>query len=293
MPFNNTLPIGLFDSGIGGLTVLKELVKLLPQENFIYFADNLHLPLGDKTETEILSYAKETALFLLRKKIKLLVVACNTTSSIALDALRDLLPIPVIGVIQPLVKEAILLKKARIGVIATRATIRTGVYAKELTKKAPQSVVFEKACPLLVPLIEKGDFFSGELKKTVEIYLKPLKQAKIELLLLGCTHYPLVRAFCENYLGPDTEIIEASLPCALEVKKQLLTKGLANTNATTDAIIKNITKKSSVCFFVSGDELSFQRSGELFLGKTIEKVLRKDNNFTCIQKSKDEVLHGL
>ena len=285
MSFNNNLPIGLFDSGIGGLTVLKELLKLLPHENFIYFADNLHLPLGDKTEEEILKYARETALFLLSKKIKLLIVACNTTSSLALEGLQKLMPIPVVGVIQPLVREAALLK-TKIGVIATQATVKTGIYLKKLKKSCPQSLVFEKACPRLVPLIEKGDFLSRELKKVVEDYLEPLKKAKIEQLLLGCTHYPLIKELCESYLGSKTKIIEASRPCAKEVKKQLLAKGLA-------AIPWQNKPVGAVNFYVSGNISLFQRIGEKFLGKTIEKVLKKDNNFTCMQKFKDEVVHGL
>lgn len=249
----------------------------MPNEDFIYFADSKYLPLGNKTEKQILAHALEAAAFLLKKKVKFLVVACNTTSSIALAKLKALLKIPVIGVIDPLLRELVKLRKTKIGIIATPATIKTGIYFKQLKRKMPASLVFEKACPLLVPLIEKGDFSSELLNETVKNYLRPLKQEKINLLALGCTHYPLIRSLFENFLETDVQIIDAACLCASEVVKVLGRKKL-----------KAGLKSGSVKFYVSGKTESFQLLASHILGKTIEKVFQKKDNFSSIQQAKNE-----
>lgn len=274
---SNDLSIGVFDSGVGGLTVLKELTDLLPGENFIYFADNKHLPLGSKSEEEILKHAEEAALFLAAKNIKLLVVACNTTSSVALKFLQSLLQIPVIGVIAPLIQKAAVLKKRKMAVLATSATVRTGVYFQELKKRLPRSLVFEKACPLLAPLIEKGLFSSMLLQETIKAYLRPLKKEKIDLLVLACTHYPLALPLFQNCLSRKVQIIDGALCCARQVKRQLQRKKMLSG-----------VNQGRIEFFASGKTASFQKTAEKIFGKTIEKVLKKNNNFRCIQKSKGE-----
>ncbi|MFA5250496.1 MAG: glutamate racemase [Parachlamydiales bacterium] len=264
-------PIGLFDSGFGGLTVLKALLKFLPYESFVYFADNLHAPFGEKSTKEIIFYAEEAARFLMQQKIKLLVVACNTSSSLALEGLQKKLPIPVVGVVGPTLEKLKLLKVRRLGVVATLATVSSEVYPKGLSATAKGLKIVQQACPKLVPLIERGETDSSALREALKKYLAPLKKEKLDYLLLGCTHYPLIKKLFQKYLGKKVKIVDSSSTCLCEVRKRLLSRGL----------LAPLGNAPAVKFFVSKEPQLFQKIGEGILGKKIEKVLIKDENLEC------------
>ena len=190
-----TRPIGVFDSGIGGLTVLKELVAALPREHFIYLGDTARLPYGTKSNEVIISYSRENTEFLLAKGIKMLVIACNTSSAVALDAIARETEVPVIGVIEPGARAAAKASRSgKIGVIGTEATIASGAYTRAIQAARPRAEIYTRACPLLVPLVEEGLLDNEIAEKTVAYYLESLKASGIDTLLLGCTHYPLLRA---------------------------------------------------------------------------------------------------
>lgn len=262
---SNNLPIGVFDSGFGGLSVLKELSALLPNEDFIYFADNYHAPFGDKSFSEIKSYTKKAVDFFKQKKIKALVIACNTTAALSFEDLKKEISFPVIDVIFPLVEKAILLKKIKVGLIATVATVKSQIYTKSLQQIDPQIKVIEVACPSLVPLIEKGDFQNPEIENALEKYLFPLKEEKIDLLLLGCTHYPLIKNQINDFFGAQIEVIDSSKVTSLVLKNKLIEKNLFIRKAKTQKLEFYVTKNSD----------NFCEVAKKILGKRIEKVILK------------------
>ena len=199
-------PIGVFDSGIGGLTVLKALTAALPGEDFIYLGDTARLPYGTKSNEVIVRYSKENTGFLLAKGIKMLVVACNTSSAVALDAIASETMVPVIGVIEPGARAAAKASRiGKIGVIGTEATIASGAYTRAIQRLSPRAEIYTRACPLLVPLAEEGWTDNAVAELTVAHYLESLKQSGIDTLLLGCTHYPLLREMFAKILGPARE----------------------------------------------------------------------------------------
>jgi len=200
-------PIGIFDSGIGGLTVVKQLIKLLPNEQLIYFGDTARIPYGTKSKRLIEQYALEDAAFLLQFDIKLLVVACNTASSLAMDVLRRQLDIPVLGVVQPGAQAAVeLTRNNTVGVIGTTATINSGSYAREIEKLNDNVKVSGQSCPLLVPLVEEGWLEEDITILTLRKYLAALMKSDIDTLILGCTHYPLLEKTIQRVVGPDVRL---------------------------------------------------------------------------------------
>lgn len=253
------LPIGLFDSGFGGLTVMKELARLLPYENLIYFGDTAHLPYGNKSPETVLKYALANADFLMKQGIKLLIIPCHTACSHALEILQAKLPIPVIGVIQPgleLVKEI-----DRIAILATTSTIESGIYQSLIGKINPHAKIIGQACPLFVPLIEEGFHNHPAAELIAATYLEPLR-GEVDAALLACTHYPLIRPVIQKVLGPEVELIEPALKCAEEVIRTLSQSGTLNSQR----------KKPSYRFFASDDPNKFRRLGKVFLGSEIEIV---------------------
>jgi glutamate racemase len=218
-------PIGLFDSGFGGLTVMREVSRLLPKENLIYLGDTAHLPYGNKSPEAVLQFALENAAFLLQKKIKLLIIACHTACSHALEALQRSLPIPVIGVIEPGLK--LIQGISRLALLATSSTIESQTYQALIQAQNPQIQLYPKACPLFVPLIEEGFYNHPAATLIAESYLTPLKN-KIDAALLACTHYPLLRPLLQQVLGPDVRLIEPAAGCALEAKNYLSRHQLLN-----------------------------------------------------------------
>ncbi len=215
-------PIGIFDSGVGGLTVLKAIKKILPHENLIYFGDTARVPYGNRSPNTIIKYSVENARLLQKFNIKTLVVACNTSSSYALEILKEEFPFPVIGVVKPGAKLAVESSKSkRIGVIGTEATIKSGAYRKAILSLEPFATVFEKACPLFVPLIEEGWLSDKITELVAEKYLKELTEKEIDTLVLGCTHYPLIKDTIKKILKDNVTLIDSAMAVAEEVKRKL------------------------------------------------------------------------
>lgn len=257
-------PIGVFDSGIGGLTVLKELVAALPGEDFIYLGDTARLPYGTKSSEVILRYTRENTEFLLAKGIKLLVIACNTSSAVALDQIAAETTVPVIGVIEPGARAAVRASRTgRIGVIGTEATIASSAYTRAIRKLRPRAHLYTRACPLLVPLVEEG-WTEGEVaERTVEHYLESLKASGIDTLLLGCTHYPLLREVIARVMGPRVRLIDSAVATAAAVKDRLGRLGLWRR-----------VPSGRQSFFVTEMPDRFIRVGRRFAGPRVESAVR-------------------
>lgn len=256
-------PIGIFDSGIGGLTVMKQLIQLMPHENMIYFGDTARVPYGCKSPETILRYSHENTHFLLKHNIKLLVVACNTVSSLFLKDIGSGLSIPIIGVIQPSIKSIVKVSKNRkIGILATKATIQSGSYQKAILQSIPDAKIFAKACPLLVPLIEERLIEHPATKLLLQDYLQELLEENIDTLVLGCTHYPLLKPILEKLIVKPIDIIDPAITCAEYVKEILNCHKLKNSDS-------NIGKKH---YFVSEDPQKFQLMGREFLGLPLDEV---------------------
>lgn len=222
-------PIGVFDSGFGGLTVLKALQDVMPCENYVYIGDSARSPYGGRPRQEVVEFAKELATSLVKNyQVKLLVVACNTSSAVALNELRQQFNIPVIGVIEPGVKAALKVSETnRVGVIATVGTIASGSYQKKFAELSSEVELTCAACPGFVEFVEKGDVSSEELHILAERLLKPISDAKVDTLLLGCTHYPFLARTISDVLGPDVVLVSSGEETAFEVKELLKRLNLA------------------------------------------------------------------
>ncbi|RMD76765.1 glutamate racemase [Candidatus Dojkabacteria bacterium] len=218
------MKIGLFDSGIGGLTVLRAIREKFPNVDLVYLGDTARVPYGNKSPQTVVRYSFECADFLLFQDINLLVVACNTASSYALEELKKALSIPVVGVIEPGVKSALrTTSRGRVGVIGTMATIKSGSHKKLLEEYGV--IVFQKACPLFVPLVEEG-IIEGEIaKKVVEYYLQELKEVDIDTLILGCTHYPLLKPLIEDFIGEKVKVVDSAESTAREIEPLVSDQG--------------------------------------------------------------------
>ncbi len=220
--------IGVFDSGVGGLTVAASIKKILPNEQIIYLGDLLHLPYGSKSEEAILEFTKAAVDFLINQDLKILVIACNTSTSVALDYIRELVDIPVIGVIRPGAERAVkMTKNKRVGVIGTRRTIESKAYKREIQSIDESIIVFQKATPLLVPLIEEGWKDHPVMIEVLSEYLKDFKDNNIDTIVLGCTHYPLIRDKVKK-LMPGVEVVDSADTTAEQVKNVLTNKGKFN-----------------------------------------------------------------
>jgi len=259
--------IGVFDSGVGGLTVVKELIRQLPCENIVYFGDTARVPYGIKSKETVIRFSIENILFLLKQDVKLICVACNTVSSLALPVIKKHFRVPVVGVISPGVREAVYAtQNKRIGVIGTKGTIKSRAYEFEISQLAPQVKVTAVACPLFVPFVEEG-WFSGEVVLEVaRAYLKPLKDARVDTVILGCTHYPLLKPVIKQVLGKNITLIDSAKQVAIEVKKILATEGLLDKG-----------RRGKHEFYVSDNPEWFSELAERFLGRPVAGV-RKVNN---------------
>lgn len=217
-----TKPIGIFDSGVGGLTVYKAIRAAFPSEDLIYFGDTARVPYGPKSHHTVIEYSVQNARFLLQKGIKALVVACNTASAVALPALQELAQIPVIGVIEPGAEMvAQLSQNQKIGVIGTEGTIRSGAYTQAILSLLPNAQVFSRACPLLVPLAEEGWLDHPVTRLVVKDCLGEYKEKGIDTLVLGCTHYPLLKALFAEELGAGVNLVDSADAIALHLKSIL------------------------------------------------------------------------
>ncbi len=256
-------PIGVFDSGVGGLTVVKEIIRQLPQEDVVYFGDTAHLPYGPKSSQTIKRLVRDNIRFLLKKKVKAIILACHTASAFTLEEIREENPIPIIGVIRPGAEEALrLTKNKRIGIIGTYGTIKSRAYSKELKRLEPGAFVIEKPCPLFVPLAEEGWIKKEATKLIVREYLEPLKEEEIDTLILGCTHYPLLKEEIAQVMG-EVYLIDSARATVERLKRILEEK---------DLLAREGVPRHS--FFVSDAPERFARLGKIFLGKEIGKVKR-------------------
>ncbi len=257
-------PIGLFDSGIGGLTVLHEIIAKLPRENTVYLGDTARSPYGTKSVETVLRYSFENAEFLLQKRVKLVVVACNTSTAVALGPLRSELPVPVVGVIEPGARGA--LKKTRnkrVGVIGTEATIQSGAYTEALKRLDRTVEVYSRACPLFVPLVEEGWLDNEVVDRTVESYLAGFKRSGIDTLILGCTHYPLLKKAIRKFMGREVRLVDSAEETAHEVSRVLKEKSLERERG-----------KGAASFFVTDVPDRFIKVGRRFMGERVDSAVR-------------------
>jgi len=273
-----SLPIGIFDSGVGGLTVYRALHEQLPNERFVYLGDTARVPYGTKSLRTVERYAVENAQFLATHGIKMLVVACNTASALALPAVRAALKIDVVGVIGPGARAAVGRsrneeseeKKVRaggarsIGVIATESTVQSGAYTKAIKRVNANAIVIERACPLFVPLAEEGWADNNVARAVAETYLKDL-HSKIDTLVLGCTHYPILRKVIQASVGENVQLIDSGEATAAEVKSRLNEEGLARTTPPTGALERQLCDDLDH-FYVTDAAERFARVAERFLG---------------------------
>ncbi len=215
-------PIGVFDSGVGGLTVVREIMRQMPEERIIYFGDTARLPYGSKSKETIIRFSEQIIRFLRSKNVKAIVIACNTASSYALDEVRKQEDIPIIGVINAGARTAVAsTKNGKIGVIGTEGTISSGAYTQVLKEMCPEVEVFGKACPLLVPLVEEGLLHDSVTDEIASRYLAVLKEKYIDTLVLGCTHYPLLRSTMSRLMGEDVTLINPAYETAVQLKTLL------------------------------------------------------------------------
>jgi glutamate racemase len=264
-------PIGIFDSGIGGLTVVKQLIRILPHENLVYFGDTARVPYGTKSENLIKQFALEDAAFLEQFGIKFLVIACNSASSVAVELLQSSLTIPVTGVIEPGVQAALQATKNRkIGVIGTTATILSNAYHRKIRELDKNAEVIGQPCPILVPLVEEGWLDDEITRLTVRKYMQPLLKQRIDTLILGCTHYPVIRDLIQEETGSAIRLIDSGEETARIVRDHVDSLGI-------DRKSKN---QGRVEFYVSDIPNKFDEVGTRFLGHPLVNAQRVDfDNF--------------
>lgn len=255
--------IGVFDSGIGGLTVVRSLMERLPFENIIYFGDTARVPYGIKSVDTINRYASQITEFLIKKDVKLLIVACNTMAAVAHQAITDLSPVPVLEVIDASARIAIKNTKSKsIGVIGTPATINSNAYARAIHLLDKEAKVFSQACPLFVPLVEEGWFDHQATRLIAQEYLKPVIAEQIDTLVLGCTHYPLLKPLLQEIMGKGVNLIDSAEAMA-DIAADLIDKQkIANKRGSLPNYV----------FYVSDVPYRFQTIGERFLGRTLGRV---------------------
>jgi glutamate racemase len=258
---HDSRPIGVFDSGLGGLTAVRELFRALPGESIVYFGDTARLPYGGKSRDTVTRFSLEIASFLVRQNVKCLLVACNTASSHALDMLTRRLDIPVVGVIQPAVETAVEASPhGRIGVIGTLGTVGSGAYPNAIAKIAPGASVISRACPLFVPLIEEGWLTHPVLRAVAEEYLLELRNGHVESLILGCTHYPLIAPVLQDLMGPGVRLLDSGAEAARAMARLLQTRG------------QLATGHPSHHFYLSDEPQSFRRVAQAFLGRELPPI---------------------
>lgn len=278
-------PIGVFDSGLGGLTVLKAIHERLPAENTVYFGDTGRTPYGTKSPETIIKYSQQISRFLLEQNVKMIVIACNTASAIAFEAVASQVNVPVIEVITPGAEAAAeTTRNDHIGIIGTRGTVNSGVYVRAVRKAigarlalsacclnnphadASKVSILQQACPLFVGLAEEGWWDHPITQEVAAEYLKPLQEAHVDTLILGCTHYPLLSKSIANVMGPSVQLINAGNNVAAKVEAVLRSNGLLNTSS----------KQAEQTFFTSDDAAQFQQLGSAFLNRPVRAAGRVD-----------------
>lgn len=250
--------IGIFDSGFGGLTVMKKIKEKCPSESIVYFGDTARVPYGGKSPETIVRYSIESAIFLMEQQIKVLVIACNTSAAYSVDRLRNIFNIPVIEVIGPGAERAVsVTRTGKIAVLGTKATILSGAYQREISKRLPSARIYPIYCPLFVPLCEEKFIDHPATKLIVQEYLKEIKNTEVDTVLLGCTHYPVLAALIQEEMGPAVTIVDSASTCADHLAELLYNNALRSSSEPQDQ------------FYVSDDPDKFKLIGEHFLGEKI------------------------
>lgn len=256
------MAIGIFDSGVGGLTILKEVRKVLPNEKIYYFGDTARVPYGDKSKKLIIRYSRQIVEFLLEKKVDAIVVACNTATSLALENLNETFKTPIIGVIDAGVRTALYTtRKNRIGIIGTIATIDSGKYEIELKKRNSEAEVYSKACPLFAPAVEEGILSGKLMEQMIKMYIDEIA-GKIDTLVLGCTHYPLLKDSIRE-IYPEISIVDPAKETAQDMKEILAKQNLIRHEAVSGKEVE---------YFVTDNAEKFKEIGTMFLGENIDNV---------------------
>jgi glutamate racemase len=258
------LPIGMFDSGIGGLTVLHECLVALPAEDFIYFGDTARFPYGSRTQTELQEYSHQIATFLDAAGVKLMVVACYSATAAALPALQERFATPIVGIVTPGARAAVQSSRyRRIGVMATEATVASGAYVRAIGSLDAGAEVHQQACPGLASFIQDGDVFSSELVETVRGFTAPLKEVRPDVVIMGCTHYPLIAPMLQRHLGRDVTLVNPAAEIAREVEEILQRQGIA----------RDGEREGDYRFLCTGDPEAFRTVGARFLQMPLERVV--------------------
>lgn len=255
--------IGVFDSGVGGLTVLKEIVRALPQEDTVYLGDTARVPYGTKSPETVVRYSHQIAEFLVSRDIKLLVVACNTASAVALDSLKESFSIPIVGVIEPGARRAVsVTRSGKVAVIGTEGTVKSSAYTKAIKRLAPEVQVVSRACPLFVPLAEEGWVDNEVARLTARTYLQGLTDEGIDTLVLGCTHYPLLKPVIAEVMGPAVTLVDSAEETARTVAEIL----------GESSLLRPAAEQGNHHYFVTDIPAGFIRVGNRFLGGRLGDV---------------------
>jgi glutamate racemase len=265
---NSERPIGVFDSGIGGLTVARAIHRVLPHEDLVYLGDTARVPYGTKAPSTVVRFSCEDTNFLLRQEVKAVVVACNTASAWALPTLQREFNVPVFGVIVPGAQAALAkTKNKRIGVIGTNATIRSGAYARAILEREESAEVFAQACPLLVPLVEEGWVANEITRLTLEKYLEPFAKQRVDTLVLGCTHYPLLKRAISKVLGKQVALVDSAETCAKYVEAEL---------SKQDLLVKQRRRPGKIQPYVTDETAPFESLSKRFIDVPLEPAVKVD-----------------
>ena len=260
--------IGVFDSGLGGLTAVRSLWRILPEENLIYFGDTARVPYGGRSQETILRYARQDVRFLRSFDLKAILIACGTVTTTSLPTLQAENDLPIVGVVEPTCRRALAVTKTKkIGLIATVASVRSGAYEETLRKLNPEVEVISKPCPLFVPLVENGRFRRGDIviETVAREYLQPLKDAGVDTVILGCTHYPLLTEVLADIMGADVELVSAGEESAFELKRLLKAEGLR----------ADEKRQGESMFYVSDQTEDFERVASVFLQEDLRHAARR------------------
>ncbi len=261
-------PIGVFDSGLGGLTAVRSLWRILPEEDLIYFGDTARVPYGGRSRETILKYARQDVRFLRSFDLKAVLIACGTVTTTSLETLQGENDLPIVGVVEPTCRRALAVTRGkRIGMIATPASVRSGAYEATLRRLDPEVEVVCRACPLLVPLVENGRVRRGDvvIETVVREYLEPMKAAGVDTLILGCTHYPLLTDLMADVMGPEVELVSAGEESAIELKRLLKAGGLRADGS----------RRGRTEFYVSDRPEDFEHIATLFLQEDLHHAARR------------------
>ncbi|MFY9174364.1 MAG: glutamate racemase [Peptococcia bacterium] len=259
-------PIGVFDSGVGGLTVILEMLQQLPQESYIYFADTAHVPYGPREPEELRQFADQITHFLVERGCKAVIIACNTSTSLAYDMLRQKYSVPLVGVIEPGVDKALAeTANGKVGVFATQATVNSGAFQRLIKEKRPEIQLTAVACPLFVPLVEAGEVDGPAVYDAVRDYYRPLEEKGVDSLILGCTHYPFLLPVIDRIVGPKVQVINPARETVSRAAEILRDLGL---------LAKNTQPQHK--YYVSGEPLKFRALGSRFLQKDLGLVKKKN-----------------